>query len=94
MAAVAIGVPLVGELEMSLPPWDVPTSAEPPAVPVNVGVRLTVAPKSGFVLLAVRLAVAAAITLTVAVALAVDKALLLAVSVQVCGVAGAVQVVL
>jgi hypothetical protein len=45
MAAVAMGVPLVGELEMSLPPCEVPTEAE--AVLEKVGVRLTVAPYSG-----------------------------------------------
>jgi len=42
IAAVGIAVPLVGELEMSLPPCVVPTDAE--TALLNVGVRLIVAP--------------------------------------------------
>jgi len=47
MAAVGIDIPLVGEPEMSLPPCVVPTAAE--TALANVGVRSTVAPRSGFV---------------------------------------------
>ena len=44
---MVIPVPLVGELEISLPPCVVPTEAE--VEPAKFGVRLTVAPYGGLV---------------------------------------------
>src|SRR5689334_25388293 len=61
-----MAVPLVGELEMSLPPCVVPTEAE--TALLNVGVRLIVAPYKGLVEEAVIDALAAATTLTRVVA--------------------------
>ena len=63
MAVVAIGVLFVGELEISLPPWVVPTEAE--VAFANVGVRFTVAPYNGLVVEAIIEEVAANSTLTV-----------------------------
>ena len=90
IAAVVMGEPLVGELEMSLPPWVVPILAEVELA--KVGVKLTVAPKSGLVDDALIEAVAANTTFTVVVAVFVGLSCDVAVTVTLPAVAGAVHV--
>jgi hypothetical protein len=89
MAAVTIGVPLTGELEMSLLPCVVPTEAE--AVLANIGVRSTVAPCSGLVGKARIESVTAETTVAVVVANLLGSSLDVAVIVTLPGLAGAVQ---
>ena len=90
MAAVAIAVPLVGELEISLPPCVVPTDAENALL--NVGVRLTVAPNSGLLEDAVMEEVVASTTFTVVVAVFAELSWDVAVMVTLPVVLGAVHV--
>jgi hypothetical protein len=89
MAAVAMGVPLVGELEMSLPPCEVPTEAE--AVLANVGVRFTGAPYSGVLVEALIDDVAAKTTVTMVVVDFVPSSFDVAVMVTLPAVPGAVH---
>ena len=89
IAAVAIWTPLVGELEISLPPCVVPTLAE--AALANVGVRFTVAPYSGFVEEALMESVGSNTTVTVVVADFEPSSFEVAVIVKVPLPAGAVQ---
>jgi hypothetical protein len=89
MAVVAMGAPLVGVVEMSLPPCVVPTDAE--TAFVNVGVRLTVAPNSGEVVEAVIDAVDASTTFTMVVADLVASSFDVAVIVTLPAVPGAVH---
>ncbi len=65
IADVAIGAPLVGAVERSLPPLAVPTLSE--TALLNVGVTLMVAPKSGVVVDAVIVAATWDTTLRVSV---------------------------
>jgi hypothetical protein len=88
-AAVAIGVPLAGELDTSLPPWVVPTDAETEFV--KVGVRLTLAPYSGVVVDALIDEVTARTTVTVVVAVLLLSSFAVAVMVTLPAVAGAVH---
>jgi hypothetical protein len=90
IAEVTITVPLVGELEISLPPCVVPTLAE--VVLANVGVRFTVAPNSGVVDDAVIVEVAANTTFTTVVAVLLVSSVEVAVMVTLPAVPGAVQV--
>jgi len=90
IAEVTITVPLVGELEISLPPCVVPTLAE--VVLANVGVRFTVAPNSGVVDDAVIVEVADETTVTVVVAVLLLSSVEVAVIVTFPEVPGAVQV--
>jgi hypothetical protein len=90
IAEVTITVPLVGELEISLPPCVVPTLAE--VALANVGVRFTVAPNSGVVDDAVIVEVAANTTFTTVVAVLLVSSVEVAVMVTLPAVPGAVQV--
>jgi hypothetical protein len=80
----------VGELEMSLPPCEVPTEAE--TALAKVGVKLTVAPYSGEVVEALMDDVAAKTTVTTVVADFVPSSFDVAVMVTLPAVAGAVHV--
>ena len=84
-----MAVPLVGELEISLPPCVVPTAAE--TALANVGVRLIVAPYEGLVEEAVIDALGAATTFTRVVADFVLSSFEVAVIVRLPAVPGAVQ---
>ena len=88
-AGVVICVPLVGELEILLPPCDVPISAE--TALVNVGVRFTVAPYSGVVVEAEMDVVTAKTTITVVEADLVPSSFDVPVIVTLPAVAGAVH---
>ena len=89
IAAVVMAAPLVGVAERSVPPLVVPTDAV--TAFENVGVTVTVAPKSGLVVEGVIIAVAAATTLTVVDALFEESSREVAVIVTVPAVAGAIQ---
>jgi len=85
-----MAVPVVGELEMSLPPCAVPTEAE--TVFANVGVKLTLAPYSGVSDEAAIEATGADVTTAVVVADLLPSSLDVAVMVTLPATAGAVQV--
>jgi hypothetical protein len=90
IGAVVIPVPLVGELEISLPPCVVPTEAE--VEPAKLGIRLTVAPKSGVVDEAVIEEVADETKFTVVIAVLLVSSVEVAVIVTLPAALGAVQV--
>ena len=90
IAAEVICVPLIGALEMSLPPCVVPTEAE--VALVKVGVRLTVAAYNGLVDDAVMEAALADTKLTMVVAVLLPSSFEAAVMVTLPTAAGAVQV--
>ena len=90
MAEVAITKPLIGELEISLPPCVVPTLAE--VALANVGVRFTVAPNCGVVDDAVIDEDADNTTFTAVVAVLLLSSVEVAVMVTLPAVPGAVQV--
>ena len=85
-----IGVPLVGELEISLPPCVVPTEAE--VALAKLGVRFTVAPYNGLVEDALIEEVVARTTFTVVLAVFVASSCDVAVMVTLPAVPGAVHV--
>jgi len=86
MGVVTMTVPLVGELDISLPPDVVPTDAE--VALAKVGVRFTVAPYSG---LAEEVVIVDFITFTMVVAVLVASSFDVAVMVTLPVPAGAVQ---
>ena len=90
MAAVGIAAPVVGELEMSLPPCVVPTEAE--TALAKVGVKLTLAPYSGVSDEAAIEATGADVAIAVVVADLLPSSIDVAAMVTFPATAGAVQV--